>query len=77
MEEVEEFNTEPRKRNDGFSGNNLWIETRSDKAPFKLGFYMMTISVNVSLSSMVNNNLYAGLDGKKRKKKKERKIEFL
>nr|XP_034194410.1 O-acyltransferase like protein-like isoform X2 [Osmia lignaria] len=63
QQEVEErdlANTEPRKRNDGFSGNNLWSETRSDKAPFKLGFYMMTISVNVSLSSMTRT-IYLGV----------------
>ncbi|XP_076387230.1 O-acyltransferase like protein isoform X2 [Megachile rotundata] len=60
MEEVEEFNSEPRKRNDGLSGNNLWTEIKSDKPPYKLGFYMMTISVNASLSSMTRT-IYLGV----------------
>lgn len=53
VEEVEEFNMEPRKRNAGLSGNNLWSGSRSDKPPYKLGFYMMTISVNASISPVV------------------------
>lgn len=55
IDEVEEFNTEPRKKNTGFSGNSLWIETKLDKPPYKLGFYMITISMNTTLSPLVNH----------------------
>ncbi|XP_076755818.1 nose resistant to fluoxetine protein 6 isoform X2 [Xylocopa sonorina] len=60
LDEVEEFNTEPRKRNNGPSGNNLWTGTTMDKPPYKLGFYMMTISVNATLSPMTRT-IYLGV----------------
>ncbi|XP_011155276.1 O-acyltransferase like protein isoform X2 [Harpegnathos saltator] len=52
MEEVREFNTEPRKkinRVGGVSGANL-LETSSfdDRPPYRLGFYMMRLSLNAS-----------------------------
>ncbi|XP_076160360.1 nose resistant to fluoxetine protein 6 isoform X2 [Ptiloglossa arizonensis] len=59
-EEVDEFNAEPRKRNTGLSGNNLWTETGSEKPPYKLGFYMMTISINVSVSPLTRT-IYLGV----------------
>ncbi|XP_033352837.1 nose resistant to fluoxetine protein 6-like isoform X1 [Bombus vosnesenskii] len=49
MEEAKEFNSEPQKRHGGLTENNLWTGTRSNKSPHKLGFYMMTISVNTTL----------------------------
>ncbi|CAK9812773.1 Nose resistant to fluoxetine protein 6 [Anthophora quadrimaculata] len=60
MEEVEEFNTEPQKINGGLSGNNLWIGIKSNKPPYKLGFYMMTISMNATLSPMMRT-IYLGI----------------
>ncbi|XP_076232213.1 nose resistant to fluoxetine protein 6-like [Calliopsis andreniformis] len=57
---VEELNTEPRKRNGGLSANNLWTETTMAKPPYKVGFYMMTISVNASVSHMTRT-IYLGV----------------
>ncbi|XP_014469015.1 PREDICTED: nose resistant to fluoxetine protein 6-like isoform X2 [Dinoponera quadriceps] len=50
VEEVREFNTEPRKRiNTGSSGAGL-LETLTfdDKPPYRLGFYMIRLSLNAS-----------------------------
>ncbi|XP_076627063.1 O-acyltransferase like protein-like isoform X1 [Colletes latitarsis] len=60
MEELDEFNSELRRRNTGLSENNLWAETRSAKPPYKLGFYMMTISINVSLPR-ATRTIYLGV----------------
>ncbi|CAL7947868.1 unnamed protein product [Xylocopa violacea] len=60
LDEVEEFNTEPRKKNNGFTGNSLWTGTTVDKPPYKLGFYMITISVNATLSP-VTRTIYLGV----------------
>ncbi|XP_015433658.1 PREDICTED: nose resistant to fluoxetine protein 6-like [Dufourea novaeangliae] len=59
-EEVEEFNTEPRRKNAGPSANNLWTESAMIKPPYKLGFYMMTISLNATLSP-VTRTIYMGV----------------
>ncbi|KAH0954824.1 hypothetical protein HN011_009268 [Eciton burchellii] len=50
IEEVREFNAEPQKRvNLGLSGTNSWVETMStDISPYRLGFYMMRLSINAS-----------------------------
>ncbi|EZA56840.1 Nose resistant to fluoxetine protein [Ooceraea biroi] len=50
IEEVREFNAEPRKTmNFGLSGTNTWIQTTStDVPPYHLGFYMMRIFINAS-----------------------------
>ncbi|XP_050465173.1 nose resistant to fluoxetine protein 6 isoform X2 [Cataglyphis hispanica] len=50
IEEVREFNTEPRKViNIGLSGSNMWTQTNSiDVPPYRLGFYMMRLSINAS-----------------------------
>ncbi|KAK1134314.1 hypothetical protein K0M31_012089 [Melipona bicolor] len=48
MEELKEFDTESRKKHGGLTSNDLWIGTRFDKPPYKLGFYMMTISLNTT-----------------------------
>ncbi|XP_043523193.1 nose resistant to fluoxetine protein 6 isoform X2 [Frieseomelitta varia] len=45
---TEELNTESRKKHGGLTSNDLWIGTRFDKPPYKLGFYMMTISLNTT-----------------------------
>lgn len=57
MEEVKEFNREPRKKHGGLTENNLWTGARSNKSPHKLGFYMMTISVNTTLFPTVSSSL--------------------
>lgn len=54
-EEAKEFNSEPQKMHGGLTENNLWTGTRSNKSPHKLGFYMMTISVNTTLFPTVNS----------------------
>ncbi|XP_076285934.1 nose resistant to fluoxetine protein 6-like isoform X1 [Lasioglossum baleicum] len=59
-EEAAEFNTEPQKRNSGLSGNNLWTESTVVKPPYKLGFYMMTISINATVSP-VTRTIYLGV----------------
>ncbi|KAL6448103.1 hypothetical protein ACFW04_000260 [Cataglyphis niger] len=50
IEEVQEFNTEPRKViNTGLSGSSMWVQTNSiDVPPYRLGFYMMRLSINAS-----------------------------
>lgn len=51
IEEVREFNAEPRKKsNFGLSGASLHvlIESNSDIPPYRLGFYMMRLSLNAS-----------------------------
>lgn len=57
IEEVREFNAEPRKRvNLGFSGTNTWIQTTSiDTSPYRLGFYMLRFSINASQYTTVSN----------------------
>lgn len=52
---IEDFNIESRKKNSGLSGKDFWIGTKLDKPPYKLGFYIMTISVNNTLFPTVNN----------------------
>ncbi|XP_032674877.1 O-acyltransferase like protein isoform X2 [Odontomachus brunneus] len=50
IEELREFNAEPRKKvNTGGSGSGL-LETLSfdDRPPYRLGFYMMRLSLNAS-----------------------------
>ncbi|XP_046473634.1 nose resistant to fluoxetine protein 6 [Neodiprion pinetum] len=49
--EVREFTSEPRKKkNYGLSGAGLLSPTISDIPPFKIGFYMIKINVNGSVS---------------------------
>lgn len=52
IEEVREFNEEPRKKfNTGLSGANSWSNVAAsfdDTPPYRLGFYMMRLSVNTS-----------------------------
>jgi len=57
IEEVREFNAEPQKRvNLGLSGTNSWVETMStDISPYRLGFYMMRLSINASQYTTVSN----------------------
>lgn len=52
---IEDFNIELQKKNSGLSGKDFWIGTKLDKPPYKLGFYIMTISVNNTLFPTVNN----------------------
>lgn len=59
MEEVAEFNAEPQKRNAGLTENNFWSESMTVKPPYKLGFYMMTISINASVSPVVKSRRIA------------------
>ncbi|XP_054007968.1 O-acyltransferase like protein-like isoform X1 [Hylaeus anthracinus] len=64
MEELDVFNAEPRKRNTGPSENNLWIDMKVDKPPYKLGFYMMTISINATVAPAViglTRTIYLGV----------------
>ncbi|KAI4486403.1 hypothetical protein M0804_005773 [Polistes exclamans] len=50
IDEVQEFNTEPHKKgNPGLSGSNLLTQTLIDQPPYPLGFYMMRISLNMTL----------------------------
>ncbi|XP_031849499.1 O-acyltransferase like protein-like [Nomia melanderi] len=60
MEEAAEFNAEPQKRNAGLTENNFWSESMTVKPPYKLGFYMMTISINASVSP-VTRTIYLGV----------------
>ncbi|XP_033327900.2 nose resistant to fluoxetine protein 6 isoform X2 [Megalopta genalis] len=60
MEEAAEFNAEPHRRNTGLSGNNLWTESTVVKPPYKLGFYMMTISINATVSP-ATRTIYLGV----------------
>ncbi|XP_026669927.1 nose resistant to fluoxetine protein 6-like isoform X2 [Ceratina calcarata] len=46
----DESNGESRKKNAGLTENDLWTETKLEKPPYKLGFFMMTISVNATVS---------------------------
>lgn len=55
---IEELNTESRKKHGGLTSNDLWIGTRFDKPPYKLGFYMMTISLNTTFFPRVDNRDY-------------------
>lgn len=57
IEEVQEFNTEPRKViNTGFSGSNMWARTDFiDVPPYRLGFYMMRLSINASRYTAVSS----------------------
>ncbi|XP_070156272.1 O-acyltransferase like protein isoform X3 [Polyergus mexicanus] len=50
IEEVREFNAEPRKViNAGLSGSSMWARTDSvNELPYRLGFYMMRLSINAS-----------------------------
>ncbi|XP_072743886.1 nose resistant to fluoxetine protein 6-like isoform X2 [Anoplolepis gracilipes] len=50
IEEVREFNAEPRKLiSADHSGSNTWFQTDPiDTLPYRLGFYMMRLSVNAS-----------------------------
>lgn len=64
IEEVREFNAEPRKLiNAGLSGNNMWAQTNSvDVPPYRLGFYMMKLSINASRYTTVSTNRYRAID---------------
>lgn len=56
IEEVREFNAEPRKKiNTGGSGSGL-LESLSfdDRPPYRLGFYMMRLSLNASRYTSVS-----------------------
>lgn len=58
IEEVREFNAEPRKKiNLGGSGTGL-LETLSfdDRPPYRLGFYMMRFSLNASRYTSVSTH---------------------
>lgn len=56
IDEVQEFNTEPHKKgNLGLSGTNLLTQTFIDQPPYPLGFYIMRISINTTLSPTVIN----------------------
>lgn len=56
IEEVREFNAEPRKViNAGLSGNSMWAQTDSDELPYRLGFYMMRLSINASRYTTVSS----------------------
>lgn len=58
MEEVREFNAERRKRvNLGLSGTSTWDQTISTDvtSPYRLGFYMIRLSVNASQYTTVSN----------------------
>jgi len=57
IEEVREFNAEPRKLiNAGPSGTNMWTQTDSTQAPpYRLGFYMMRLSVNATRYTTVSS----------------------
>ncbi|XP_016911048.1 nose resistant to fluoxetine protein 6-like isoform X1 [Apis cerana] len=57
---IEDFNIESRKKNSGLSGKDFWIGTKLDKPPYKLGFYIMTISVNNTLFPTVRT-IYLGV----------------
>nr|XP_050859861.1 O-acyltransferase like protein isoform X1 [Vespula vulgaris] len=51
IDEVQEFNTEPHKKgNLGLSGTNLLTQTFIDQPPYPLGFYIMRVSINTTLS---------------------------
>ncbi|KAG7202492.1 hypothetical protein KM043_017060 [Ampulex compressa] len=53
-QEVRELHTEPRKKRlPGLTGSNMWIETITEKPPYSLGFYMIKISINASVSPTI------------------------
>lgn len=56
IEEVREFNAEPRKLiNTGHSGSNMWAQLNAaDMPPYPLGFYMLRLSVNASRYTTVS-----------------------
>lgn len=57
IEEVREFNAEPRKTmNPGLTGSDTWTQTISiETPPYRLGFYMMTLSINASQYTTVSD----------------------
>ena len=55
INEAAEFNTEPKKKtNTGLSRAHLLSPIVSDNPPYKLGFFMMKILINGTLSPTVN-----------------------
>ncbi|XP_011314340.1 uncharacterized protein [Fopius arisanus] len=59
--EVQEFNEEPKKKiNKGLSGSHISYKV-PDTPPFKLGFFMMTISINDSVLSPITRTIQLGV----------------